>query len=346
LVIFGVFAPVYLFVLPPIPQQPDTPVLSKLKRLDWLGILLSMGMYVSLVLALAFGGAIWAWSDPRFIALIVLFVVLVLAFATTQYFAVFTNKLDRLYPCEFLAKPDLIVQYIAISADGVALFVPTYYIPLYFQFVQGDTGTQAAVRLLPFIAFFVTSIMICGYALPRWGHHWVWFFVSGLLLTAGAAGMHTMEASTSASHAYGFSVLLGLGIATTMAPYSIVPYMVKPDRISEAIQFLNNAQGQSQMLGLLIASAIFQSQALSGVRGVLEPEGYSDSQIRDAVAGSHSEVLREMEEGLRRRCLDAIVTVIQHVWILVITSGVIGTICGLLMPKKRFTRLEDTAEKE
>lgn len=292
-------------------------------------------MYVSLVLAFAFGGAIWAWSDPRFIALVVVFGVLFLAFAASQYFCLFTNKIDRLYPCEFLASPQLIIQNFAISADGAALFIATYYIPLYFQFVQGDTGTQAAVRLLPFIAFFVTAIMICGYALPRAGHHWLWFFLSGLLLVAGAAGMFTMGVTTPASHAYGFSVLLGLGLAATMAPYSIVPYMVKPDRISEAIQFLNNAQGQSQMLGLLIASAIFQSEALKGVSGVLSGEGYSDGEIRQAVAGSHSEVLQEMNEQLRRRVLDAIVKTIQHEWILVITAGVLLTICGALMPKKR-----------
>jgi hypothetical protein len=147
--------------------------------------------------------------------------------------------------------------------------------------------------------------------------------------------MYTVTADTPAGQTYGFSVLLGLGLASGMAPYSMVPYMVQADRIPEAIQFLNNAQGQSQMLGLLIASAIFQSEALAGVRGVLESEGYSDAQIRDAVAGAHSQTFQELSEGLKTSCIDVIVSVIQYEWLLVVVAGAVTTICGALMPVMR-----------
>lgn len=325
----------YLFSLPSLPQKSGETLWDKVKGLDWLGIILSIGMYTSFVVAFAFGGVIWPWSDPRFIALIIVFAILLAAFATTQHFAVFTDKIERLYPCEFLADPRLILINVAMSAPNAALFIATYYIPLYFQFVHGDSGTQAAVRLLPFVAFFVTSIMICGYALPRSGKHWLWFLGAGIILTVGGATMYTVEADTPAGHTYGFSVLLGLGLATIMAPYSMVPYMVKPDRIPEAIQFLNNAQGQSQMMGLVIASAIFQSKALIGVRGVLEGDSYTDTQIRDAVGGAHSETFQQLSEELRNRCIDVIVRVIQDEWLLVVVGGAVTAICGAMMPVMR-----------
>lgn len=329
-------SPIYVFVLPSLPRQPEASPLQKLKSFDWLGITLSVGMYVSFVLAFSFGGAIWDWSDGRFIALVVLFVVFLASFAVTQYFAVFTNKKNRLFPCEFIGDLQLVLFYISISAGGAALFVATYYIPLHYLFVKGETGTEAAVRLLPFIFLYITAIMVCGYGLPRVGYHWAWFLVSGLFLTAGGAGMYTIEADTPTSHTYGFSVLLGIGLTVTQAPYALAPHMVKPDRISEVIQFLNNAQGQSQMLGLLIASAVFQSEALEGMKKALSGEGYSEEEIQGAIAGSHSEILQEMEPEMRARALDVIVHTIQHEWVMVITAGAVLTICALFVTKKRF----------
>lgn len=50
--------------------------IQKVKGLDWLGTVLTAGLFVSLTMAVTFGGTIWPWKDGRLIALIVVFVVL------------------------------------------------------------------------------------------------------------------------------------------------------------------------------------------------------------------------------------------------------------------------------
>ncbi|KAF4466928.1 MFS transporter [Fusarium albosuccineum] len=336
LVIFAATSPIYIFALPPLPRQPNTTFLEKLKKLDWLGILLNTGIYVCFVLAFTFGGPEWAWDDGRFITCVVLFVVCVAAFAFTQHRAVLTNKIDRLFPCDFLANPQMILLYVTIACGGAGLFVAVYYIPLYFLFVHGDTGTEAAVRLLPFVCFYVTAILICGYAMPRVGYHMVWFLVSGLLLTAGGAAMHTIEADSPASYTYGFSALLGFGLTASMASYTVAGIIVKPDRLAESIQFLNYAQGGSQMLGLAIASSIFQSRAFEGMSRVLQGQGFTTAEIRAAIAGSQSEVLESISPELRRRCLDVLVHTISEIWIMVIAAGALLAVSSLFLTRKRF----------
>lgn len=329
-------SPIYIWAMPSLPQQPDVSFVDKLKKLDWLGMFLTAGMYVCFVVAFAFGGAIWAWNDGKFIALVVLCGLFVIAFAVTQHLALFTTKLDRLFPCEFLRDPQLVLLYMAMAAGGAGLFVAVYYIPLYFLFVHGESGTMAAVRLLPFVAFYVTSMLACGYFMPRVGYHWVWYLLSGLLLTGGGVGMYTIGVDTPASHTYGFSVLLGFGLTVSQAGYAIVPGLVKPDRISEAIQFMNIAQGQSQLLGLAIASAIFQNEAFSGAQDVLGGEGYSKEQIQAAIAGSSSDVFRSVSAELRAKLLRVVVGAIQAEYIMVITAGAVITVCALFLNKKRF----------
>lgn len=340
LVIFGIMSPVYLFVLPSLPRQTHRSWVDKLQKLDWLGVLLIAALHVCFVLAFTFGGSIWAWSDGRFIALVILFCIFTATFAVSQHFALFTNKTDRLFPCELLGSLQLVLVYIVMACGGAALFISVYYIPLFFLFLHGDTGVEAAVRLLPFVCFYVTAVLVCGYAMPRTGYHFLWYLVSGLLLTAGGAAMYVLRYDSPAAHVYGTSVLLGLGLTVSQAGYDVACRTAiaigKEDKMPEVLQFINISQGQSQLLGLAIASSIFQSVAFEGMKAVLSGTGFSETQIQGAIAGTQSEVLETISGDLRIRALGVIVHAIDLEWILVMTAGALQTVCALFMSKARF----------
>ena len=326
----------YLFALPSQPQRQDTPFFEKIKKLDWLGMLLFAAMYACFVLAFTFGGPIWPWNDGRFIACVVLSVAFLIAFAITQRYAVLTTVADRLFPCDFLGHFQLLLLWLIMACCGIALFVSIYYIPLYFLFVHGDTGTGAAVRLLPFICFCISSMLVAGYAMPRTGYHMVWYLVSAIFLTAGAAGMHIIQRDSPTSYTYGFSVLLGLGMTVNVAAYTIAGKYCQPERITEAIQFMNISQGQSQMLGLCIASSIFQSKSFEGMKSVLDGQGFTTGEIRAAIAGSQSKVLESISPQLKARCIDVLVNTISDIWIMVIAAGALMAVCSAFLSKKRF----------
>ena len=335
LVVFGVMSPIYVFAVPSLPQQTDRTSLEKAKSMDWLGVAISTGMYVFFVVAFSFGGAIWAWSDASFIVLIVLFGVFAVAFGLTQHFTVLTNKLDRLFPCEFLHNIQLILLYIGMSCGGAALFVAVYYIPFYYLFVHGESGTDAAVRLIPFICVYVAAILSCGYFLPRVGYAMVWYLVSGIFLVAGGAAMYTVKRDTSPGHIYGFSVIVAIGLTVSQASYDVAAHLVKPEQIPNVIQFINVSQGVSQLLGLALASTIFQSEAFRGMKALLGPLDYADGDIQAAIAGSRSHVLKDMSPELRAKALDVVVGVIEKEWVLVIAAGALQVVCALFMTRKR-----------
>jgi hypothetical protein len=329
-------SPIYLFILPSLPRRPGIPFSDKLRSLDWLGIVLTTGLYVSFTLAFTFAGSIWAWSDGRFIALLVVFVVITVIFCVTQRYSILTDPFNRIFPCEFLRDPQLILLYVCMACGGAALFVTIYYIPLYFLFVHGDSGTQAAVRLLPFICFYVATILTCGAVMGRTGYHNLWYLFSGICMTCGAATMYTVQYDTPAANIYGYSILLGLGMTTTQAGYAVGPFFVKPDRVAELIQYLNISQGSSQLIGLAIASCIFQSLGFQRLKEVLAQTEYSDAQIQAAIAGARSELLHNATPELRAKCVDAIVKTIGDVWVMAIAAGALWTLCSLFLTRKRF----------
>lgn len=74
-------------------------------------------------------------------------------------------------PSRILNNRTHILLNIQTAATVANIYVPLYYIPLYFQFVRGDTAVKAAVRLLPFILLLVcTTNMASGALLPRIGY--------------------------------------------------------------------------------------------------------------------------------------------------------------------------------
>lgn len=143
-------------------------------------------------------------------------------------------------------------------------------------------------------------------------------------------------ANTPIHQIYGYAIVLGLGMTTTQAGYAVGPLLVKPDRVSELIQFLNISQGSSQLIGLAIASALFQNLTFSWLKKVLHGTGHSNSDIQAAIAGAKSTLLQTTTPELRKQCIDVIVRSIDDIWVLVIAAGALYMICSCFLTRRRF----------
>ncbi|KAK8097414.1 hypothetical protein PG984_016553 [Apiospora sp. TS-2023a] len=63
---------------------------------------------------------------------------------------------------------------LATFAAPGAVYIPIYYLPLYFQFARGEGPVQAAVRLLPFVFVIVTMAVLNGYIMSKLGYVMPW----------------------------------------------------------------------------------------------------------------------------------------------------------------------------
>lgn len=108
--------------------QLETTATEKLMQLEFLGISLKIGVFVSLVMALSFGDTEYNWSAGREIALWVVR-VLMLSFATQQAFMIGTTLMARFFPVDFLRKKLMRILYTLMSAAATFGFVRDF--PLY-----------------------------------------------------------------------------------------------------------------------------------------------------------------------------------------------------------------------
>ncbi|KAL1898451.1 hypothetical protein Sste5346_003354 [Sporothrix stenoceras] len=346
LIIGAVTAPIYIVYLPAI--HPDTTgksVKERLATLDYVGFVLSAAVWVTFGLALVSAGGLWAWRDGRTIATLAVFGVLFAAYAVQQYYCWFTTPETRSFPAHLLSfdkkhrrvSTTQLLLYIATSACIATLYVPAYYIPVYFQFVQNDTALMAAVRLLPFILVTVFVNLASGYLLAKVKYYKLFYLLSGLALTlSGALLFVYLKPTTPVRTIYGLSILSGFGTGLSLQiGYAVATLIVDPADIGNAINLQNVSQVGSTMISLVVAGQIFQGTAVRNLKDVLAGLNFSDSDIKSAVAGAQSTLFASLEGGIREQAVDAITSAIQSAFSLVIVSGAILLVVGAVMRREK-----------
>ena len=188
--LFGaILLPIYLFILPSFDPAAGQTFLERIKRFDIVGSLISIGAFVCTVMLINFGGLLYDWTSGSIIALAVVGIILWIAFVFQQSFTIFTTTENRLFPVHFLKRKEQVLLFIAGASAGAAIYITIYYIPIFFQFTNGDTAIQAAVRLLPFVFILSALVLANGYLMARWGYYTPWYIGGSIIALIGAALM-------------------------------------------------------------------------------------------------------------------------------------------------------------
>lgn len=128
----------------------------------------------------------YARGSGAIIALFVVGAVIWITFFLQQIFKVGTNEADRLYPLHMTFEKEPVLLFLANAGGAVACFIPVNYIPIYFIFTRGDSGIEAAVRLLPYIFILSFTILANGVFIGKLGYYKPrYLFGAPLLLLGG-----------------------------------------------------------------------------------------------------------------------------------------------------------------
>ena len=309
-------------------------------------------MFAMFIIPLTLAESSWAWGAASTITCLVLCGVLTAIFIGQQAFSIFTTAKRRIFPVDLLHSRTVILLFICTAATSTNLFIPVYYIPIYFQFTRGDEPIRAAVRLLPFILVGVFTTMLSGGMMPKFGFYMPWYVLSGVAGTTGGALMYTVKNSTSAGTVYGYSILIAIGAGGCLQlGYSIAQAVLPVSKQSAAIRFINMSQLGGTTIALTIAGRLFQTFAFKNVKQALAGLGFTDEQVRAAVAGASGTLFDSLTPKVREDVLEGIVKGIGKAYILVIVGGATTLICSFIMKREKlfqnkFAPVEIAEQKE
>ncbi|EQB46556.1 major facilitator superfamily transporter [Colletotrichum gloeosporioides Cg-14] len=255
-------ATLFLFKSPPPTQEQRRPWLQKIRGLDYLGMVLLLPGITSFLLALQFGGTLFSWSDARTIACFVVAGVLVIAFMAEQWWmgekALVPPRLIKIRIVIFGA-------FFGFCIDS-AFFTLVYYVPLWFQAIQGVTPEQSGVRYLALCLAFIFTIFMSGWGVTKTGYYQPFMLAGTVLIAVGAGLLSTLRVQSGAGQWISFQVIAGLGIgaSTQQAAVAVQSTLTEGDvAIGVAVVLFFQCFGPTT--AITIAQAVFSSNLASGI---------------------------------------------------------------------------------
>ncbi|THY00396.1 MFS general substrate transporter [Aureobasidium pullulans] len=264
-----------------LPKREQTDWKQKLRRIDFLGAAILICAVFTLLLALDRGSNV-SWkanitiiSISLSIPLFILFVFVEMKVASEPFapgHIIFNRSLFACYLCNFFS----------FSGWLAALF----YIPLYFQAVDGLTATQAGVRLIPGIIAGVSGSLFGGFYMQRTGK---FYWLTVIAYTCLVVGMTTVFLFT------GFVVNSTVGIIIGMC---VCGWSNGIGVTSTLIGLIANASREDQAVATA-CSYLFRS--LGSVFGVSISATLANQSLRDNLASalSNGNAAAEIAERVR-----------------------------------------------
>lgn len=315
-------APILLFILPSRDFSKNKSLQERLSQVDWLGLVIWTGLSVAFFMAVIFGGLLYEWDSYTMIILWVFVGVLAVAFILGHWFHPFVAQEHRLYPGHMLKNFKLGIMQFATFAAAGAVYVPIYYIPLYFQFAKSESPVEAAIKLLPFVFMIATVSIVQGVLLSKFGYYMPWFLGGSILAIIGSALMYTVKIDTSTSAIYGYSVILGIGGgAFLLTAFGCAPDVVEPSDIFNAIGVISLIQCFGITLFPSLAGSIYQNLGTK----IIAPSLPSDftGNPKGILAGASSPEWQGFSEDVQHRLAVGIVEAMSNNYIMTIL------VCGL-----------------
>lgn len=337
LVIGAISAPAFLFYLPPIHPIKGLTIRARLAPIDFLGLLLGAGVWVTFLLAFTMAGGQWSWHDGRTVAIFFVFGVLLMTYVVQQYFAILTTPSRRAFPGHLLRDRTQVLLYVVTAAGTTTLFVVVYYLPIYFQFVNKDEALMAAVRLLPFVVIAVAVNLVSGSFLHFIKVYMALYVIAGVFLIAGGGPLVVyLDPSSGAGTIYGLSVLVAVGSGLSMVTgYTVATLTTRPEDAGAALSMQNVSQIGGQVIALAVSGQIYQSTAIENLLRALGGNGFTEQQIKGAVAGARSSLFQELEGELREKALVAVTRAMQMTFVLVPVAGAVMLVAAMCMKRER-----------
>ncbi|KAI0505130.1 putative efflux pump [Xylaria bambusicola] len=203
LIVIGFFFP------DPVQRKPPQETWQqRLMRFDPFGTLIFIPAIVTLLLALQWGGVTYPWNSGRVIALFVVFGVLLLAFLFIQY----RQQENATVPPRIFKQRTVMAGSFFAFTVGSAFFLFVYYIPIWFQAVQGVSAVNSGIRNLPLLLAVVVTSIISGGLITTFGYYTPFMIFGTIIGSIGAGLLTTWTPHVSTGVWIGYQILFGIGI--------------------------------------------------------------------------------------------------------------------------------------
>ena len=341
LILVGITFPIFVFILPSRKKSRFPASLwACVRRLDIVGSVLFAGALCSGIMAASFGGALYSWNSGAVIGLFCCSGILWLIFGIQQATASFTTEKDRILPIHVLQSWEMWILIFQTGCSISVLFITIFYIPLYFQFVRGESAIRSAVDLLPFLVTSVSAMLISGRLISSFGHYKLWFIAGSSLALIMSVCLYTTEIETSHGKIYGYLILGGVGTGMyAMNSGPVMSGIVAKEHVADASTVFGCVDTLCGAFSVGIANSIFVNRATDSIQKLLPDTPRAT--VQEAIAGVGASLTNQLPSPLKAAILQAGLDAIRDVWIQMIATAALSFILSLFLRKRKLSELRE-----
>lgn len=252
-----------IFFLPAKPAtQPGLPWKEQVKQFDLPGTFFLIPSVICLLLALQWGGAKYPWDNGRIIALFVVFGVLGVIFWGVEIY----QKDRATVPLRILKNKNILGGVWYGVCMGGALFVFSYYLPIWFQAIKGVDATNSGLMNMPSILGLVIFSIIGGGLATALGMFTPLLIASSAITAVGAGLLSTLQVDSTIGYWFGYQVVLAAGAGLGAQNVMLFAQVAVPmEDMAMATSIMTFTQTLSSSIFLAVAQNVFQNQLIKNL---------------------------------------------------------------------------------
>ncbi|KAM0755662.1 MFS general substrate transporter [Meredithblackwellia eburnea MCA 4105] len=310
-----------------IPSGPGD-IMTKIKRIDFLGCLTLISSIGLLLVGLSLGGNQKDWSDPLVWGTIGGGLIILVIFVLVEKFVA---KEPLLAPRILFSRTPLAVSLTNWFAS-MAQFGILYQVPLYFSAVEETTTSYAGLHLIPNAVFASTASLLAGIYMARTGNYRKMLITSGALGVIGPLMMSFWQRGKTGEAFYWITMVpagVGYGAIITITLVALISAVAPADMAaSTGVSYLFRATGS--VLGISLSTSILQNTLKRELPKVIS--GKHAAKIIERIRTDVS-YIRTLEPEIREGARDAYQYAMRWVFIAITIAAICAFASILPIPQ-------------
>ncbi|GKT68919.1 MFS aflatoxin efflux transporter [Colletotrichum tofieldiae] len=277
---------VALVLRPPEQELGDTSLWQKLRQLDFAG----NSVFIPSV-----------WNNPRIIILLVLAAVLIISFVAIQILIPETATV----PPRIMRQRSIAFASWAAFTIGGQMMIFAYFLPIYFQAIQGVSAVDSGIRTLPLVLSMMMFAGVSGGIITKIGYYTPVMLVGTCIMIVGAGLLTMLKVDSGAGYWIGFQVLYGVGLGMTFQAPNLAAQTVlkmKDVPVGTSVMFFSQTLGGATFIS--VGQNVLNNELMKRLRGLPGLEGIDikgsgvttltklPAEIRGSVLEAYNEALR------------------------------------------------------
>ncbi|ANB11859.1 Vba5p [Sugiyamaella lignohabitans] len=197
---------------------------EKIKKVDYIGVLLLAIGLSCLLLPLSFGSSTSPWNSAEVISLFVIGFFGCIAFFIYNFFI---SKVP-LIPRRIAKVAQVVLPCLGLFGCYGALMIGCIFLATFFQVVKGADGMQSGIDILPLILPTILAIIFSGAIVSKKGITKPLAIVGSALSTVGFGLLTLLNENSPSSKRIGYQILAGVGLGLLVQPMTISAQIASP----------------------------------------------------------------------------------------------------------------------